>query len=477
MNIFAPLDLTVNPEPSFWQSVPDDFDTNQAQVKHFGVLQFAQGELDIEVAQFALVGCKLFKFMGSWEAARNIAFIDLRWKVAEPFSEETEEEPIYGFSLRSQDLLVEFYAPDTEALDAWLCFLSCICILTGFDDDFRVEGVIGQGSTCTVLRAISVDDQETYAIKRISKSLLIDSQSVFKSMANEIEVLRTLKHPNVIRMYRVYDLDTDICMVMEYIPNGDLSSRLRTRKVFSEHDACKFTWALLDTVEFLHDNDILHRDLKLENILMLKPDDDIDFRLADFGLSISDTTDSLKLRSGSPGYIAPEILEGRLYGKKVDVFSTGVILYSLLTGRLPFESPEIRTLIEMNMRCVINYDIPPLAKVSVEGLSVLRALTARNPDERPIARTCKTAHWFRMFPSVEALALSRINTKRAGSVIIHSNAGLYSRRPMTFHEETKAIEFKTTSSIPRVCYLAKLRTAHPDVYARRATTFNFDQVQ
>mmetsp|Transcript_18732 Transcript_18732/g.33960 ORF Transcript_18732/g.33960 Transcript_18732/m.33960 type:complete len:476 (+) Transcript_18732:265-1692(+) len=475
MNIFAPLDANVNPEPTFWQSVPSVFDTNKAVVKHFGVLQVAEGELDIEVSQFALVGCKLFKFKGSWEAPSSISVVDLRWKVAEPFFEETDEGPIYGFSLRSSDFVVEFYAQDTESLDGWLCFMSCICILTGFEDDFQIVGVAGEGSTCVVQTAVSVDDQETYAIKRIPKSLLIDSPAVFKSMANEIEVLRTIKHPNVVKMYRVYDMETDICMVMEYLPHGDLATRLRLRKKFNEHDACKFVWTLLDTVDHLHDNDILHRDLKLENILMVKPDDDIEFRLADFGLSIYDTSEALKLRSGSPGYIAPEILENRPYGKLVDVFSSGIILYSLITGKLPFIGPDARAIIDLNRRCDIDYNVPELRKCSLECLAVLRSLTNRRPEERPSAAIAKQAHWFSQDSACQVLARSRIRPSK--SQTLPSAAGLYNRRPMTFHEESKAIEFKSINSVPRVCYLARLRTAHPDVYARKATTFNFDQAR
>jgi calcium/calmodulin-dependent protein kinase I len=473
MNIFAPLDSTVNQEPTFWQSVPPDFDTNQAVSKHFGVLQVAEGELDIEVSQFALVDCMLYKFKGSWENPSSISMVDLRWKIAEPFFEENEEEePIYGFCLKSQDFMVEFYAEDTNALDGWLNHLSNICILNGFEDDFNIVEVVGQGSTATVFHATGSDDHESYAVKQISKALLIDSAQTYKSMANEIEVLRTIKHPNVLKMFRIYELENYVCLILEYLPHGNLANRLQQRSVFSEEAACRLVWALLDTVEHLHDNNILHRDLKLENILMVKPDDDMEFRIADFGLAIQDTAEGLKLRSGSPGYIAPEILENRPYGKKVDVFSTGIVLYSLLTGKLPFYSPDIRATIELNARCELDFNTAELRQVTIESLAVVKALTQRSPENRPTAQAAKSATWF----SRDAKVLDLANKRRRQTAPAMRHPGLYKRSPMTFQEETKAIEFRSSSFVHRVSYLSRLRTTHPEQFTNRLSTFTMDQI-
>jgi serine/threonine protein kinase len=471
MNIFAPLDSTVNREPTFWQSVPPDFDTNQAVSKHFGVLQVAEGEQDIEVSQFALVDCMLYKFKGSWENPTSIWMVDLRWKIAEPFFEETEDESIYGFCLKSQDFMVEFYAEDTSALDGWLNHLSNICILNGFEDDFNILDVVGRGSTATVFHATGSDDNASYAVKQISKAQLIDSAQIYKSMANEIEVLRTIKHPNVLKMFRIYELEDYVCLILEYLPHGDLAGRLQQRGVFTEEAACRLVWALLDTVEYLHDNNILHRDLKLENILMVRPDDDMEFRIADFGLAIQDTAEGLKLRSGSPGYIAPEILENRPYGKKVDVFSTGVVLYSLLTGKLPFYSPDIRATIELNTRCELDFNAAELRQVTIEGLAVVRALTQRSPEHRPSAQAAKSSVWFSHDSKVLELAHKR---RRLTAPAMTRNPGLYKRSPMTFQEETKAIEFRSSSFVHRVSYLSRLRTTHPEQFLNRTSTFTID---
>lgn len=461
MNIFAPLDATVNPEPSFWQSVPGSFIPSKAQVKYFGVLQVAEESHDVVVSEFALVDCKLFKYGGSWVAPRNITVVDLRWKILEPFFEEDENGPLYGFSLTGRDFVVEFYAQDSESLEGWLRYLSCNCIMTGFDDEFQIADMIGEGSTCKVYKAIADSDNLTYAVKRISKSLLIDSPSVYKAMANEIEVLRTLKHPNVIKMYRIYDTETDVCMIEECLLNGSLIKKLKIHTVLAEEEACVLIWALLDTLEHLQDNNIVHRDLKLENILTEDDDNPTGFRIADFGSSTYDTGDALHQKTGSPGFIAPEILDGIPYGKKVDVFSTGIILYCLLVGDLPFYDPDVRTTLDLNQRCDINYAVPALSKISAECLEFLKAITTRNPQNRPTACQAKNFAWFTHNSSIQNLIEERLASSSRKGSRKNSESGLYQRRPMTFHEESKHVDLRDSIvTSPRIRYLTKLRTAH-----------------
>ena len=121
---------------------------------------------------------------------------------------------------------------------------------------------------------------------------------------------------------------------MEFCGGGELFRRIQKSMEYTEQQAAALIRNVLEALVYLHDYNIVHRDLKPENLLM-KTDSDTDCKVADFGLAVR-ATESLTSRCGSPGYVAPEILKGHQYGCKVDVFSLGVILFILLSGKPPF---------------------------------------------------------------------------------------------------------------------------------------------
>lgn len=164
-----------------------------------------------------------------------------------------------------------------------------------------------------------------------------------EKVGREIEILSSLQHPHIIRMYEVIEAETDIFVAMEYVPGGELFDYLVSHGRLEVSDARFVFQQIISGIEYIHAMDVVHRDLKPENILL---DEHNRVRIADFGLS-NNMLDGMFLRTscGSPNYAAPEVISGQLYaGAEVDVWSCGVILYALLCGSLPFDDEMVPNL-------------------------------------------------------------------------------------------------------------------------------------
>ena len=142
--------------------------------------------------------------------------------------------------------------------------------------------------------------------------------------------MRHLDHGQIIKLYEVYESSQHIYLVLELLNGGELFNKITKKTHYSEKEACTLMKKLLSALDYLHSKGIMHRDLKLENLILKEANNDVDVKIVDFGLAtILSSNDWLFKRCGTPGYVAPEILADEKYDQKVDVFSAGVILYIL----------------------------------------------------------------------------------------------------------------------------------------------------
>ncbi|KAG0329209.1 Protein kinase [Dissophora globulifera] len=204
---------------------------------------------------------------------------------------------------------------------------------------------LGAGSFGKVKRAVHSLTGHTVAIKIINKNKVVN-QDLFARVKREIQYLKLLRHPHIIKLYEVISTPTSIYMVIEYA-GGELFNYIVDNTRLSEEEARRFFQQIVCAIEYCHRHKIVHRDLKPENLLL---DPSMNVKIADFGLSnIMTDGDFLKTSCGSPNYAAPEVISGKLYaGPEVDVWSCGVILYVMLCGiySLPsFLSPETKYLL------------------------------------------------------------------------------------------------------------------------------------
>ena len=194
---------------------------------------------------------------------------------------------------------------------------------------------LGRGAFAEVKKAVFKPTGDPRAIKIVHKIGLAQDNLDPKHKLRELKVLQELDHPNILRVYELYEDKNRYYIVMEYCAGGDLFSRLQEVRRFTEVQVGKLMWQLMSAVAYCHQRFVIHRDLKPENIL-LEGREDLTIRIADFGSSsFLDPKKKLSGVHGSAYYIAPEVLK-EAYNEKCDVWSCGIILYILLTGRPPY---------------------------------------------------------------------------------------------------------------------------------------------
>ena len=153
----------------------------------------------------------------------------------------------------------------------------------------------------------------------------------------EIDVLRMLDHPNVIGLTETYETSKYIHLLLPYLAGGELFEKIKAKSLYPESDARLVMRNFMSALQYLHSKNIVHRDLKPENLLLSSAKNNSDLKIADFGLATVFKGEKLTLRCGSPGYVAPEVLQDKGYDCSSDMFSAGVIFYILLTGRALFK--------------------------------------------------------------------------------------------------------------------------------------------
>jgi serine/threonine-protein kinase HSL1 (negative regulator of Swe1 kinase) len=206
------------------------------------------------------------------------------------------------------------------------------------------------------------------AVKIVSKTALVNSRRslqgldehadrILLGIEREIVIMKLIDHPNIMRLYDVWETSTELYLILEYVEGGELFDYLCKRGRLSTSEALGYFQQIIAAIDYCHRFNIAHRDLKPENLLL---DRDKNIKVADFGMAawqMNHTSGLLQTACGSPHYAAPEVIEGRAYnGSSSDIWSCGVILFALLAGRLPFDDEDLHTLLEKVK--VGSYDMP-----------------------------------------------------------------------------------------------------------------------
>ncbi|KFV71165.1 NUAK family SNF1-like kinase 2, partial [Dryobates pubescens] len=224
------------------------------------------------------------------------------------------------------------------------------------------------------------------AIKSIRKDKIKDEQDLVH-IRREIEIMSSLNHPHIIAVHEVFENSSKIVIVMEYASRGDLYDYISERQRLPEQEARHFFRQVVSAVYYCHKNGIVHRDLKLENILL---DANGNIKIADFGLSNVYQQDKLlQTYCGSPLYASPEIINGRPYkGPEVDSWSLGVLLYILVHGTMPFDGQDYKTLVKQ----ITSGDYREPTKLS-DACGLIRWMLMVNPERRATIEDIAT-HWW-----------------------------------------------------------------------------------
>ena len=246
---------------------------------------------------------------------------------------------------------------------------------------------IGAGSFGTVYKVVKKDTGKVYAMKCLSK-VYLKRKDMLKYAISEIKIMQQLFHPFVLCLNYAFENSNCLYLIMEYCELGDLETYLDINKISIEQ-ARVIIGEIVLGLEYIHSLDIIYRDLKPSNVLI---DENSHIRLADFGFAknfIEENAVSTLL--GSPAYVAPEIISREKVNTKADLYSLGVTIHEILTGRVPFASEDIEKLfsaIEHN-KILISKDIDKNAK------DLIKTLMNRNPKKRPNYKTLKNHKFFK----------------------------------------------------------------------------------
>ncbi|KAL4504363.1 hypothetical protein ABPG72_009809 [Tetrahymena utriculariae] len=211
-------------------------------------------------------------------------------------------------------------------------------IEASLDYDIKSYNIIqplGQGANGFVCKIEDFKSKECYAMKVVDKKRK-DIENVMKRLDQEIKIQKELDHPNIIKLFKHFEDDQNHYLIMELAQNGEIKDYLNNNKPLSESQILDFSYQLACGIKYLHDKDIVHRDLKLNNVLLSNGI----IKIADFGLAtkVNDDNPECNTMCGTANYLSPEILNSKGYGKKTDIWSFGCILYALCSGNLPFFS-------------------------------------------------------------------------------------------------------------------------------------------
>ncbi|KAK4530461.1 hypothetical protein CCYA_CCYA04G1318 [Cyanidiococcus yangmingshanensis] len=254
---------------------------------------------------------------------------------------------------------------------------------------YSLGRTLGVGSTGKVKLGVHVETGELVAIKVIRKEFLERKESLKKKMQREIAVMKLCDHPHVLRLLEVFETNTHLFLVTEYADGGELFDYLVKRGSLEPDEARHFFRQIIEGVDYCHQRYIVHRDLKPENLLL---DKEHRIKIADFGMaSMLPPGSMLETSCGSPHYAAPEIISGEMYsGFESDVWSCGVILYALVTGKLPFDDDNLQRLLQ-KVRCGL-YHLPSYLPPQLRSL--IHCMLTVDPKRRITVDGIKAHPWF-----------------------------------------------------------------------------------
>ncbi|XP_034405202.1 serine/threonine-protein kinase SIK2 isoform X2 [Cyclopterus lumpus] len=311
-------------------------------------------------------------------------------------------------------------------------------VRVGFYD---IERTLGKGNFAVVKLARHRITKTEVAIKIIDKTQLdaVNLEKIYR----EVQIMKMLDHPHIIKLYQVMETKNMLYLVTEYAKNGEIFDYLAKHGRLSELEARRKFWQILSAVEYCHNRNIVHRDLKAENLLL---DGQMNIKIADFGFgNFFQPGEPLSTWCGSPPYAAPEVFEGQQYeGPQLDIWSMGVVLYVLVCGALPFDGPTLPVLRQRVLEG--RFRIPYFMTEDCEHL--IRRMLVLDPSKRLSVAQIKEHKWMALYAPVQRPALYQQPPSAEGE----AGVGEYSEQVLRLMHSLGIDQHKTIESLQNKSY-------------------------
>ncbi|XP_069022365.1 calcium/calmodulin-dependent protein kinase type II subunit beta isoform X5 [Embiotoca jacksoni] len=264
---------------------------------------------------------------------------------------------------------------------------------TRFTDEYQLYEELGKGAFSVVRRCVKLCTGQEYAAKIINTKKL--SARDHQKLEREARICRLLKHSNIVRLHDSISEEGFHYLLFDLVTGGELFEDIVAREYYSEADASHCIHQILDSVSYTHQHDIVHRDLKPENLLLASKCKNAAVKLADFGLAIEVQGEQQAWFgfAGTPGYLSPEVLRKEAYGKPVDIWACGVILYILLVGYPPFWDEDQHKLYQQIKAGAYDFPSPEWDTVTPEAKNLINQMLTINPAKRITAQEALKHPW------------------------------------------------------------------------------------
>ncbi|XP_071336224.1 calcium/calmodulin-dependent protein kinase type II delta chain isoform X12 [Trachinotus anak] len=271
--------------------------------------------------------------------------------------------------------------------------MASVVTSTRFTDEYQLYEELGKGAFSVVRRCVKKSTGQEYAAKIINTKKL--SARDHQKLEREARICRLLKHPNIVRLHDSISEEGFHYLVFDLVTGGELFEDIVAREYYSEADASHCINQILESVSHIHQHDIVHRDLKPENLLLASKMKGAAVKLADFGLAIEVQGDQQAWFgfAGTPGYLSPEVLRKDPYGKPVDIWACGVILYILLVGYPPFWDEDQHKLYQQIKAGAYDFPSPEWDTVTPEAKNLINQMLTINPAKRITADQALKHPW------------------------------------------------------------------------------------
>ena len=400
----------------------DDFNFEEDKcVQYEGyVYKFSQSQKKMKKTYFRLIGKDLYYYKKKEEekhrGMHNLSGV---------FIKRGEDLEFEGKKYMSITILYKneksYYFDNEEDFKIWFDKLNLAVQNKSLFDEYEVKQKLGKGKFGLVKAGINKETKKPVAIKIMAKKNMDKSDMELAKV--EIDILKISQHPNIIKLYDVFENENYIYIIMENCSGGDLLSYFEYHEYeLPESKVCEIIHKLSMAVYYLHSYGIVHRDLKPENILMTDLSATADIRLLDFGLSkIIGNDEKCTEPYGTLSFVAPEVLQGKPYDKSVDLWSIGIITFLLLCGYLPFDDKHSeREIARQTIQDPVPYDNKIWSKISPEAKTFVDGLLQKKPEKRYTIKEVLEHPWIKKMDKVPE---SRNDEKTSNQ----SQFGLYTK--------------------------------------------------